>query len=225
MLHFMRKHAKFFYVFFFIVIVSFVFFYVGPVDRNTAPVLAEVGGERILLDEYWRTYDRLKRFYRERYREKFDEEMEEKLGLKQRALETLLEERMLLRKAEELGLRVTDRELQDNIMNDPTFMRDGVFRREIYLRTLELNRLTPMQYESLVRQSLLYRKMRSLIEESVVLTADEMPLFNDDTQTNRQFFDSLRTSLLADKRQKVVSSYVAALKGSMDVKVNMELIP
>jgi peptidyl-prolyl cis-trans isomerase D len=216
----MRKHAKYFYVLFFLVIISFIFLYVGPIDQNSNPVLAEIGDEKIYIEEFWRTYDRLRDFYREIYKEKYDSAMEDKLNIKDKALDTLLEERLLVRKAREIGLVVSDRELQDAIMNDPAFMRGGVFRRDVYLRTLQLNRITPANYESQKRRELLLRKMRSLIEESAALTEAE----HKSIKGEPQFLDAIRNAVLAEKRDKMVRSYVETLKKEYNVKVHLELL-
>jgi peptidyl-prolyl cis-trans isomerase D len=216
----MRKHAKYFYVLFFLVIISFIFLYVGPIDQNSNPVLAEIGDEKIYIEEFWRTYDRLRDFYREIYKEKYDSAMEDKLNIKDKALDTLLEERLLVRKAREIGLVVSDRELQDAIMNDPAFMRGGVFRRDVYLRTLQLNRITPANYESQKRRELLLRKMRSLIEESAALTEAE----HKSIKGEPQFLDAIRNAVLAEKRDKLVRSYVETLKKEYNVKVHLELL-
>ena len=78
MLMSMRKHAKYFYVLFFIVILSFVFWGVGTVDKTGgAEIIAEVGNYKITAQEYWRTYDNVYRFYRDVYKDSFDEEMEQ----------------------------------------------------------------------------------------------------------------------------------------------------
>ncbi len=220
MLHFMRKHAKFFYIFLFLVIISFIFFYVGPVDRNQNPVVIEIGKDKIYLDEYWRVYDRLRDFYRDIYQDKFDADMEEKLNLKEKALETLLEERLLLIKARQIGLTVTDKELQDAIMHEPAFMRDGRFSKDIYLRTLQINRLTPRYYEEMKRRELLLKKIRSLIEESVTLTELDLKEF----QGNQEFLKAIRDALLADKQNKTLRSYVETIKSELNVKVHSELL-
>ncbi|MEC4685051.1 MAG: SurA N-terminal domain-containing protein [Nitrospirota bacterium] len=220
MLQFMHKHAKYFYVFFFLVIISFIFLYVGPLDQNQSPVVAEVGKEKIPLDEYWRAYDRFRNFYKEMYKEKFDKKMEEQLNLKQKVLETLIEERILRIEAEKLGLKVSDRELQEAIMSDPAFKRDGVFRRDVYLQTLRINRLTPGYYESMKRQELLVGKVRALIGESVVLTDDDLKGLKGD----ESYFNAIRDAMLKDKQQKLLRSYVETLKKSINVKVNTELI-
>ncbi|NOY39781.1 MAG: hypothetical protein GXO95_06055 [Nitrospirae bacterium] len=220
MLQFMHKHAKYFYVFFFLVIISFIFLYVGPLDQNQSPVVAEVGKEKIPLDEYWRAYDRFRNFYKEMYKEKFDKKMEEQLNLKQKVLETLIDERILRIEAEKLGLKVSDRELQEAIMSDPAFKRDGVFRRDVYLQTLRINRLTPGYYESMKRQELLVGKMRALIEGAVVLTDEDLKGLKGD----ESYFNAIRDAMLRDKQQKLLRSYVETLKKSINVKINTELI-
>ena len=48
--------------------------------------MAEVGKYKITTDEYWKTYDKIYRFYREIYKDKFDEETEKKMKLKEKVL-------------------------------------------------------------------------------------------------------------------------------------------
>ncbi len=221
MLHFMRKHAKFFYIFFFLVIISFVFLYIGPIDKNSQPVLIEIGKTgRVYLDEYWRAYDRLRDFYREIYKDKFDQKMEEKLNLKDRALELLLEERLLAMKAYEMGITVSDRELQEAITHEPAFQRDGVFRKDIYLRTLQLNRISPRYYEESKRRELMLKKMRALIEDTPLAAGLE----TKDLKGNEEFVKTLRDAMLRDRQQKLLRSYIETLKKRYHVVVHEELI-
>ncbi len=220
MLHFMRKHAKFFYVFFFLVIISFIFLYVGPIDKNQNPVVVEIGKDKVYLNEYWRAYDNLRNFYRDIYKDKFTPEMEEKLNLKEKTLQKLIEERLLLMKAADMGIYVSDEELQKAIMSEPAFQRDGVFNRNIYLRTLQLNRLTPAYYEAAKRNELILKKMRNLIEDSVDLTPLDTSLFKG----NKKFLDLIKNSLLTDKKNKVLDSFVETLKKQYNVKIHSEYI-
>ena len=220
MLHFMRKHAKFFYVFFFLIIISFIGFYAGPLDKSTTIPLAEVGKERITLDDYYRTYDRAKNLYRDIYKEKFDEEMEKKLRLKEKVLDSLIEEKVLLLAAKEIGIIVKDEELEEAITHEQAFTRNGIFDREIYLRTLELNRITPEMFENAKRQELTLAKIRKIIGESVDLTESEIKQIPGDEQTKKVFMQAL----LLDKRDKAVKSYVEGLKKQMKIKINTQLI-
>ncbi len=138
----MRKHARYFYVLFIIVILSFIFWGVGPLDKPTELTVAEVGKEKITIEEYWRTYENARTMYRQIFRDQFNEELEKKLNLKEAVLESIINERVMLAAAADMGITVSDLEVQDAILSNPQFKRDGVFKKEVYFRTLELNRMT-----------------------------------------------------------------------------------
>jgi peptidyl-prolyl cis-trans isomerase D len=212
MLKAMRKHARFFYVLFFIVILSFIFWGVGTVDKSTNVAVAEVEKEKISLEEYWLAYDRIREFYRDMMKEGFTEEVEKQLNLKQKVLDTLIDERVLLIAAKRAGITVSEKELEEAIMNDPNFMRDGRFNRDVYLRTLQLNRMTPQFYESLRKRELILTKMRRLIGESIDLPGSEV----------RE--ESLKQAMLSEMREGAIKSYIEGLKKGMKIKVNTKLL-
>jgi len=220
MLRTMRKHAKFFYVFFFMIIISFIFWGVGTVDKSTAVSVAEIGKEKITLEEYGRVYDRTVEIYRDVYKEKFNEEMEKKLKLREKVLDSLIDEKVLLAAARSIGIIVSDEELEEAIRNEPGFTRNGVFDRQIYMRILQMNRITPEYFENIKRYELMLVKMKRLIGEASDLTDDEMRQIAGDEQTAKAF----RQALLFDKRQKAVKSYVDGVKKQIKIKVNTHLI-
>lgn len=217
MLKALRKHAKYFYVLFFIIILSFIFWGVTPPDRSMAVNVAEINGEKITIQEYLRAYENLRQFYRDIYKEQFDEEMEKRLRLKEVVLSNLIDDRVLLISARDLGIFVTDIELQDAILNDPQFMRDGIFRKDIYLRTLELNRLTPEIFENMLRQQLTLLKMRRLVMSSVDVNPLDLKDVSGDDNEARQL-------ILSGKMETAVRSYIDNAKQRMKIRINMELI-
>lgn len=206
MLKTMRRHAKYFYVLFFIVILSFIFWGVGNLDKPTAISVAEIGEERITVDEYWRAYENIRQMYRELYKEQFDEEFEKKLNLKEVVLNKFIEEKILLITASKMGIKITDKELQEAIINDPRFIRDGVFRKDVYYRTLELSRLTPEIFEKSLRDQLTIIKMKRMITSPI-----DKRLYEDEKTAN-------------EVAEAAVKSYVDAVKQRMKIKINMELI-
>ena len=223
MLRAMRKHAKYFYVLFFIVILSFVFWGVGTVDKTGGvEVVAEVGKYKITGDEYWKTYDRIYRFYREIYKDKFDEETEKKMNLKENVLDSMIDERVLLTAAKEAGVVVSDEELQDSVAHDPAFMKDGAFNKEMYLNRLRLSRMTPETFESMKRHELTLTKMKQLIEVSVDATTIDAQL--PQIPGNEQAEKMIRQTMLADKQKRALKSYIDGLKKGMNIKVNKQLI-
>jgi peptidyl-prolyl cis-trans isomerase D len=220
MLRAMRKHAKFFYVLFFIVILSFIFWGVGTVDKSTAVPVAEIGKEKITLEEYGRAYDRTVNFYRDMYKEKFNDEMEKKLKLREKVLDSLIDERVLMIAATSIGMTVSDEELEEAIRNEPQFTRNGVFDRDIYIRILQINRITPEYFENIKRYELMLLKVKRLIGEVFELTDSEMKQITGDEEAAR----ASREALLFDKRQRAVKSYVEGVKKQIKVKVNDYLI-
>jgi len=223
MLRGMRKHAKYFYVLFFIVILSFIFWGVGSVDKTGGvEVVAEVGKYKITAEEYWKSYDKIYRFYREIYKDKFDEETEKKMNLKESVLDSMINERVLLMAAKKAGITASDEELQESIAREPAFMKNGVFNKEIYLNRLKLGRITPEAFESMKRQELTVTKMKQLIEVSVDATDIDAQL--PQTSGNEQAEKMLRQAILSDKKEKALKSYVEGLKKNTKIKVNKQLI-
>jgi len=223
MLKVMRKHAKYFYVLFFIVILTFIFWGVGTVDKTGGvEVVAEVGKYKITTEEYWKTYDRIYRFYREIYKDKFDEEMEKKMNLKEGVLDSMINEQILLMAAKDAGITVGDEELQESIARDPAFIKNGAFNKDVYLNRLRLSRMTPELFENMKRKDLTITKMKQLIEASVDATDIDAQL--PQTSDNEQAGKMIRQAMLADKKEKALKSYVDGMKKSIKIKVNKQLI-
>jgi peptidyl-prolyl cis-trans isomerase D len=216
----MRKHAKFFYIFFFLIIISFIFFYVGPIDQSATLPVAEIGKEKITLDEYGRVYEKTRELYRDIYKEKFNEDMEKKLKIKENVLASLIEEKILFIVAKEMKITVKDDEVAEAVMNEPAFTRDGVFDRDIYLRTLQLNRITPEFFENAKRQELTLMKIKRFIGESVDLTGTEVTQVSTDEKTAV----TLKQAVLLDKRERAIISYIEGFKKQIKIKINDQLI-
>jgi len=218
----MRKHAKYFYFLFFIVILSFIFWGIGGVDDDAGQrqVLAEVGKHKIYAQEFWRTYERTSRFYREIYKDNF-EEMMEQMNLKEKILDSMVDQQVLLISAQEMGIQISDEELSDAITTEPMFQKDGAFNNEIYLKRLQLNRLTPEAYENMKRQELTVEKVRRLIELSVDTSGidDKMQISGDE-----QIVNMLKQQMLNDRKEKVVKSFIEGVKKNIKVVVHKDLI-
>lgn len=220
MLKMMREHAKFFYVLFFIVILSFIFWGVGSVDKSTAVPVVKIGKEQITLEDFWTAYDRARNFYKEVYKDKFNDELEKQLNIKQLVLDALINERVLFITAKKAGITVTDEELEDAIINDPAFLRDGRFNKDIYLRILDLNRMTPEFFESMKRKEITALKMRRLVGESVALTDIDLKKSSGGEQPKADVVQAM----LFEMRDKVLKSYIEGMKNKMKIEVNQQII-
>lgn len=191
----LRKNAKYFYFLFFLVIITFVFWGVGTVDKQHSPVVAEVEGQKITAERFWRNYEETRRIYRELFKEKATE-LEQ--SLKEKVLEDLINEEVLLYLAKKYEIEVTDKEIQDTIINDPRFQRNGVFQRDIYFQILKLNRITPQQYETSLQREMTIRK-----------TLQTIMLAKDRTDISDEAF---------------LKSFLKAVKSKISIKINKEAI-
>jgi len=224
MLKGMRKNARYFYVLFFIVILSFIFWGVGTVDKTGGvEILAEFVKYKITTEEYWKTYDRIYRFYREIYKDQFNEEMEKKMNLKDNVLNSMVNERVLLTAAQKVGIKIGDEELQDAITHEQAFMKNGVFDKDVYVNRLRLNRITPEEFERSQRQELILSKMRRLVELSVDIP-DSADLQLPRESSNEQALKMISQAKLNDIREKALNSYIEGLKKEIKIKVNKKLL-
>lgn len=221
MLKMMRHHAKYFYVLFFIVILSFIFWGVGTVDQTSnGGIIAEVGKQKITQEDFYRAYDNTFKFYKDLYKEKFDEEMQKQLNLKNTVLDSLIGNKVLLLAAAENGIKVSDEELNAAIIKEPAFMQNGVFDNQIYQNTLRLSRLTPEAYESLKRQELTIARMTRLIELSATPPAVDLGSLGSDEQTLK----ALKDAMMNDAKDKAVKAFINGYKKSIKIKENRQFI-
>jgi peptidyl-prolyl cis-trans isomerase D len=169
LLDLMRKHARnwIMKVLLGIIIVVFVFYF-GSLGRGRqAEIVATVDGKAIGYADLQKEYQTLVQFYRQRLGAMMTDEMVKELNLKQKALDNLVQQAMILQKAKELKLAVTDRDVQDAIMATPAFRRGGVFDEKIYNQVLRLNKLTPEEFESFQKNALIMTRFVNLIQDGV----------------------------------------------------------
>jgi peptidyl-prolyl cis-trans isomerase D len=216
----MRQHAKYFYVLFFIIIITFVFWGVGTNDKDQPRFVAEIGSERVTATEFWTAHRNAMDSYREIYKGKSYDEIEQQTNLKQRVLDSLIDEKAMLLTAQDLGIAVSDEELQKAIVKDPNFVRDGSFRVDIYRRALANNRLTPEAYEAMLRKKFMMNRLMTMVIAGVDVTdADTVGIKADQAGEGM-----VRQMALLGKRNAAVKSFIDAARARYKVTKNMDAI-
>lgn len=170
MLRYMRKHATGYMIktMFVLIIVVFIFWGVGSFTRGEKS-LAEVGPYKVSAQEYQENYQNLLNFYRMIYREQLDEKMMAQLKLKENVMNQLVDKYLMLVKADEMGVRVSDRELTEHIAGVDAFKRDGKFSKDVYMDVLNRNHKDPKAFEENEKQSLLVTKMLAILQDNGVI--------------------------------------------------------
>lgn len=139
-------------------------------DQQDTTVAVTVNKTRVGFDTFQSTYSNLYRLYQNVYKEQFTPELEKQLRLRQQALDTLIEQTLLIEEAERMDISVTQKELVDAIAAIPAFQENGSFSKERYLQVLNYQRMTPEEFENMQRRQLLIERVRERIQSGITIT-------------------------------------------------------
>ena len=175
MLQFMRKHAKnwLMKVLLILIIIVFVFYFGSRTGRQKAGDIATVEDKTISFVEFHKEYENLFELYRRQYGENLTEEQLKKLNLKQVAVDNLINQAIILQKAKDLNIEVSDEEVRNFIFSIPTFQRNDVFDNRVYQQVLRSLKMTPEEFEVSQKMGMIVAKIEGLIRESVMVSDDE----------------------------------------------------
>lgn len=175
MLRLMRDHATSWIIKILLgaIVIVFVFWGVGNFGEQKETKAAIVNGDLITMQEYQDAYNRLVDRYRQNFGGKMDDNMIKRLNLRQKALDGLIDQRILLQEAAKLGFRVSEKEVAEAIRKMEVFQSNGVFNNRRYRYVLNQNRFTTEGFEFLQKNSMLEQKVRSLILGGVKVSENE----------------------------------------------------
>jgi peptidyl-prolyl cis-trans isomerase D len=177
MLHFLRRHksSKLVWIGLAAIIGVFVLWGVGSVvnGANQINTIATVDGEPIEVLQVQRSERNLVQAYRDAYKDRFTPELRKQLNLRQRALDQLIDRRVLMNHAASLGLTISDQQLRDFIVNNPSFQSGGRFDKDAYVRALRYGGLTPATFEEDIRDDLAIQRLQAVVEDSIEVSDQE----------------------------------------------------
>jgi peptidyl-prolyl cis-trans isomerase D len=134
------------------------------------PVVAKVNGTEITERQFNGNVQRTRMQLRERLGAAYDPAVFGGERLREQVLDGMIREAVLLDASLDMGLRVSDRVLQQQILSEPAFQRDGTFDKDTYERILRLQGLTPSRYEDQLRRSLLSTQLRRAVVDTAFVT-------------------------------------------------------
>jgi len=189
MLSMLRKNASSWFIKTILILIVVVFVLWGgySYQERKKSHLVRIDDTYITWQQYAKAYDQLKDFYRRQMGQNFSEEMLNKLNVKQQALELLIDQTLLLKKAAELGISVSPGELQETIQSIPAFQTDGRFDLRRYQLILQQNRMTPEFFEQELAQTLTLRKLEDLVMRQVTISDKDVIDYVRMIRTDKQF--------------------------------------
>lgn len=155
------------------IVIVFIFWGVGPDQKNPNATVATVDGKPIGYMEFSRTYRNLMENVRRQFGDSVNEEMIKALNLKEQAVNQLVDRRIILNAADKMGFKVTDEELALSIRDIPAFQSGGGFNAQAYQQVLSRLGLTPEAFEVSQREDLLIQKVNDFIARTVNVSNEE----------------------------------------------------
>jgi peptidyl-prolyl cis-trans isomerase D len=146
---------------------------IGGTPTDTA---ATVGSQKITYPQFQRAYESQESFLRSTYGDGFTRETARQMGLPLQVMNELIADRILNAEARRIGLRITDGEVQEEILEQAVF-KDGDGRfvgEETYRNILRRAGYTPDSFETAIRSDLLTNKLRTILTESVYVADAEV---------------------------------------------------
>lgn len=190
-------------------------------------VVASVGDLTVSQEEFKRAYENTYRFYKDKVPGEFKDET-----IKQYVIEQLVDNKVWLIAAEDMGLTVSDEDLHDLITKIPDFQKNGTFDPDLYRQILAANHLTPATFEAIEAKELLANKARMVVGSAVALTpaelaeAEALMLRQPDPDPAKAAVAKNRAirDVLLQKQQRALVAFTQSLKASIPVTVRRELL-
>jgi len=167
------------YILFGIIIVVFVISF-GPgsqgcqVEGLSKTNAVEVDGYVVTSADFDQHYSQLFRAYQARVGQTFTRELADQLGLRNVAMNQLVDRVLATREARRRGLSVSDDDVNRVIWAIPSFQTEGHFDIELYKKTARAIYGSEQRFEQQLRDDLLYTKIMALLRESAQVSAEEV---------------------------------------------------
>ena len=169
MLQYIRTHAQGWVALLIVGLIALAFTLFGMegvLNKSSPDIVASVDKHKITYQEFDRNVERLSRMRHPGS----DEEVSQ---LKQATLDRMVNMLVLQATTEDLGLAVSNEQIQNAIMGSPDFQENGAFSRERYQAALRGAMLTDNEVHKEIRHMILVDQLqKGVVESAFVLDSD-----------------------------------------------------
>lgn len=167
-----------------LIAVTFIFWGVGDFGASGRDAVAVVDGDEIPRREFEQVYQRQLFQYNEMYDGNVPDEVRREL--RQRVVDGLIQERLLLQRAESRGYRIGDDELARAIEGIEAFQVGGRFSIDAYRARLSAQGMSPSQFEERQRQAMAVDLLQDAIADTNFYTPSEFRRYIELAQQRRE---------------------------------------
>jgi peptidyl-prolyl cis-trans isomerase D len=157
-----------------IIVLVFVFWGVGSSYRGSRNSVATVNDEAIPYEAFQKAYEQLANRYRDQFGGNIPKGLLESLDLEGQTIEQLIQQTLLRQGAEEMGIIVSNLEVQQAVEKMEAFKTNGVFNVQQYKNIISSSGMTPASFEATMRTDLLAGKVLAHLSRFAKLTPLEV---------------------------------------------------
>jgi peptidyl-prolyl cis-trans isomerase D len=144
-------------------------------ETSRSDTLAMVGGDKISSNEYFQALRSRLEAIKKQFGGELNASFIQQLGVPQQTLEQIVQQRLLLQIASDMGLRASDGEVRAKIIAYPAFQQNGQFIGfEDYKRLLDYNRIPVGDFEAGLRQDVVIAKVVRVLTAGIFVTDEEV---------------------------------------------------
>jgi len=177
MLNFMRSYSKSVFVKILLGIIIIVFAVWGIYATGDTPAdqIAIVNGEKITPKQFSQMYEMIvQQLQNYANGQPLDESVMKSGVLEQQALQMAISRALLRQEAQKIGIKVTDKELQETIAGFSAFQENGVLNKKRYETELQRKGISPEEFESGLRTNIYIEKLLNIVQEVVAVSDAEL---------------------------------------------------
>jgi len=172
----MRENVKSLSWTLWIVIIAFIIYYIPNIVGGSRDYVAQVGGEKITMLEYQKTFKSRMDNMRQMYQNNFSADLVRQMNLGGTVLSEMINTKILLAESTEQGIFATDEEVSEYIRDMKPFQdQAGRFiGGDRYRMLLSMYDTTPEEFEQSIRETIIYEKFRNLVTAGIIIPEDAL---------------------------------------------------
>ena len=155
-----------------LIAVVFIFWGVGTNLMDNRQAAITVNGEEISFQSFQQAYDRTYEGIAAQFGGTLPKGLAESLNIKEQVIDQLVQAALLRQGATQMGVKVSQEEIQRTITTMAQFQEGGSFNLPKYQSLLAANQLSPVKFETNMRFDMLADKTVKEIGKFAALTSD-----------------------------------------------------
>ena len=140
-------------------------------------LVAKVNESEITFNDFNQSFSNYRRRMQSIMGAAYDPVEFDQLTMRRQHLDSLIDQELIIQAAQSMGLDVDDVTLAAEIRNIPAFQVDGEFNADVYQSRLQVQGLTPRQFQDEMRLQFVVNQLPRNITSSSIATSSEIEKF------------------------------------------------